>query len=92
MRRFTNLQRYSVIVPVHVANRLAFMSRDVAGRLRRELNAVAEQVTDGGESTGALRLPPERVQLYIEVEGVRLHYQVDPVNRSVIAVSIEDAF
>ena len=92
MRRFSSAQRFSVIMPVHVANRLAFMSRQTADRLRRELDQIAELASVGAEDSQALRLAPESAQLYVEADGFRLHYQVDSINRSVIANSVEEMF
>lgn len=89
MRRFSS-QRFSVIVPVHVANRLAFMSREVASKLRRELNQIAELAPDARPNAGALNLDPELTQLYVEADGFRLHYQVDAINRTVLAVSVDE--
>jgi hypothetical protein len=90
MRRIDASQRYSVIVPVHVANRLGFMSRETAERLRRELDLIAELAGNGRERSGALHLSGALARLYVEADGVRLYYQVDSPNRTVVAQSVED--
>jgi mRNA-degrading endonuclease RelE of RelBE toxin-antitoxin system len=90
MRRFTASNRYSVILPVHVANRLGFMSRETADRLRRELEQVAELASEGRQDSGALHLASDLTQLYVEADGYRLYYQVDRVNRTVVPSSVEE--
>jgi hypothetical protein len=88
MRRFEP-NRFSVIIPVHIANRLGFMSRDTAASLRTQLDAVAERAS-GPSGSGALHLSSIQTHLYVEADGVRLRYQVDQKNRTVLAIGFEE--
>ena len=95
MRRTTPLRpRFAVRGTANASEKLAVLPFGTVAKLWEELERIAEQagIEAASGKPGALSLPPERAQLFVEADGVEARYSVDQEKRTIFIHDIQRVF
>ena len=94
MRRATPLRpRFAVRGTSTASEKLAVLPFGTVAKLWEELERIAEQAgIEASSQRGALGLPPERAELFVEADGVEARYSVDREKRTILIHDIHRTF